>query len=66
MAKQVDYWDSINLQNGKYGKVSLQEGIGDFLSQLKNDNGAQMAAQELPVSDNVVIIVFYHFHNVIV
>lgn len=46
--KQQDFWDSINLRKGKYEKVSFQDGLGDFLSQLKKDSGAQMAAPELP------------------
>jgi hypothetical protein len=48
VAKQEDYWDSINLNRGEYSFVSLGEGIADFLGQLKQEQGAEMAAPELP------------------
>jgi hypothetical protein len=48
VAKQEDYWDSINLKNGLYERVSVPEAVSDFLGQLKQDNGAEMAAPELP------------------
>jgi hypothetical protein len=47
--KQEDYWDSINLKNGKYNAVPISDAIGDFLGQIQNDSGAQMSAPELPV-----------------
>lgn len=48
IAKQEDYWDSINLSQGRYSSVSLMDGLGDFLGQLKQDNSAEMVAPELP------------------
>lgn len=48
--KQTDYWDSINLINGKYEKVSFNDGFFDFIGQIQDNAGAEMAAQELPVS----------------
>jgi len=45
---QEDYWDSVNLKNGKYAKAPIIEGVTDFLSQLKQEVGAQVAAPELP------------------
>eukprot|EP01036_Dinobryon_divergens_P040801 gene40801-54002_t len=46
--KQEDYWDSINLKNGQYEKVPFLEGLSDFLGQLKQEAGAQVAAPEMP------------------
>jgi hypothetical protein len=51
--RQEDYWDSINLINGKYSKVSITEAIGDFLGQLQKETGAEMSAPELPVYNRV-------------
>ena len=48
ISKQEDYWDSINLKKGEYSQVSLLEGLSDFISQLQQDSGAEMAAPELP------------------
>lgn len=48
ITKQEDYWDSINLKNGKYVSVGLREAIVDFLGQLKKENSADLAAPELP------------------
>ena len=63
--KQEDYWDSINLQdptsrskssntasNMGYVKVEKTKALGDFLNQLKPDNGfnAPSAGPELPYS----------------
>ena len=31
VVKQEDYWDSINLKQGKYVSVGLLEGLSDFL-----------------------------------
>ena len=45
---QEDYWDSINLKNGKYETVSVIEGIKDFTNQLGKSIEAEMAAPELP------------------
>lgn len=54
---QTDYWDSINIQNGKadsssdaqYQKVDTKIAINDFLSQLKPENAiAPSAGPELP------------------
>ena len=45
---QEDYWDSINLNDGKYDSKSKLDGIKEFLNQLKNEGGAEMAAPELP------------------
>ena len=48
VSRQEDYWDSINLVSGSYKAVGFLDGLGDFLDQLKNDGGADMAAPELP------------------
>lgn len=48
ISKQDDYWDSINLSNGKYQKVGLGEGLSDFWNQVKAKSNAEMAAPELP------------------
>lgn len=48
ITQQVDYWDSVNLKDGKYSKAPIIEGIQDFLSQLKQEVGAQVAAPEMP------------------
>lgn len=47
---QTDYWDSINIQKGgSYAKVDKGIAVGDFLDQLKPDNGnAQAAGVEVP------------------
>lgn len=50
ITKQEDYWDSINLTNGKYNKVSFVEALGDFLGQIQRESGAEMSAPELPVT----------------
>jgi hypothetical protein len=49
---QADYWDSINIkEGGEYAKVGKGIAIGDFLDQLKPDNGnAAAAGPELPYS----------------
>jgi hypothetical protein len=49
VVKQEDYWDSVNLLNGKYLKMSLQDGIKDFIGQTKREVGAALSAPELPV-----------------
>ena len=46
--RQEDYWDSVNLKSGRYEQQSFAEGLGDFLQQLKDSKGADMAAPELP------------------
>jgi hypothetical protein len=46
--KQEDYWDSINLNGGKYEEKNRREGFKDFLSQLRQDTTAEMVAPELP------------------
>jgi SOUL heme-binding protein/Uncharacterized conserved protein (DUF2358) len=46
--QQDDYWDSVNLVGGKYVSKSTSEGIKDFLAQLRQEAGAEMAAPELP------------------
>jgi hypothetical protein len=48
--KQEDFWDSVNLKSGKYQAESLTAGLSDFLAELKQEAGAEMAAPELPVS----------------
>ena len=48
VTKQEDYWDSINLKDGQYDSKSKIDGIKEFLNQLKNEAGAEMAAPELP------------------
>lgn len=48
IVRQEDFWDSINLKNGKYEAVGKVAGLSDFLGQLKDESGAQMAAPELP------------------
>lgn len=45
---QVDYWDSINLNKGKYEEVQFTDGLNDFLSQIFVESTAEMAAPELP------------------
>jgi len=45
---QEDYSDSINLREGKYVTVPRTDGLLDFLSQLNQPQGAEMAAPELP------------------
>lgn len=45
---QEDYWDSINLREGKYVTVPRSDGLFDFLGQLNQPKGAEMAAPELP------------------
>eukprot|EP00980_Cylindrotheca_fusiformis_P012613 scaffold3084_cov144-Cylindrotheca_fusiformis.AAC.61 len=49
---QTDYWDSINIkEGGVYEKVDKGIAIGDFLNQLKPDNGnAAAAGPEIPYS----------------
>jgi hypothetical protein len=48
---QTDYWDSINLLQGKYQKVPKSVALQDFLSQLMQPGfEAQVAAPELPYS----------------
>ena len=49
IVKQEDFWDSINLIDGKYKQVSLPEALGDFIGQLQKESGAEMSAPELPV-----------------
>lgn len=46
--RQEDYWDSINLASGEYSTVSFFDGLRDFLGQLQDEKGAEMAAPELP------------------
>jgi hypothetical protein len=48
--QQEDFWDSINLKNGKYESQGFTVGLGDFLGQIKQETTAEMAAPELPVS----------------
>ena len=48
VCKQEDYWDSVNLEGNEYKKKNIGDGINDFLSQLKNEVNADMAAPELP------------------
>ena len=45
---QVDYWDSINLNKGKYEEMPFKDGLNDFLSQIFVETTAEMAAPELP------------------
>lgn len=46
---QQDYWDSINLKNGKYEAVSVLEGVQDFVGQLFQTKKAQLSMNsELP------------------
>ncbi len=45
---QVDYWDSINLNKGKYEEMPFTDGLNDFLSQIFVETTAEMAAPELP------------------
>ena len=59
VVKQEDYWDSINLIDGEYKAVSKNEGITDFLNQLKKESNAEMSAPELPVSDCALYIAKY-------
>ena len=48
VAKQEDYWDSVNLVNGPYTTKNVAEGLKDFAAQLKQEAGAEMGAPELP------------------
>jgi hypothetical protein len=47
---QTDYWDSINLIDGKYSDVPLMVGVQDFFGQLRDTSkgSAELAAPELP------------------
>ena len=58
--KQEDYWDSINLANGKYNKVSFGEALGDFLGQIQRESGAEMSAPELPVTTEDTDIIYQY------
>lgn len=51
--QQEDYWDSINLNSGQYRTVGRADALGDFYSQCKREDGAEMSAPELPVSTAV-------------
>lgn len=42
ISKQDDFWDSINLQGGKYSPVSFNEGLQDFLNQLGDETGGSL------------------------
>lgn len=46
--KQEDYWDSINLKEGKYEVVDFKTGLFDFIAQIKQESSAEMSAPELP------------------
>eukprot|EP01031_Cornospumella_fuschlensis_P031505 gene31505-38076_t len=48
VAKQEDYWDSVNLINGHYVKKGVAEGLGDFAEQLQKPSGAELSAPEMP------------------
>jgi len=49
ITRQADYWDSINLLNGKYQSVDKTLALQDFLNQLKPDEfNAPSAGPELP------------------
>mmetsp|Transcript_25942 Transcript_25942/g.24791 ORF Transcript_25942/g.24791 Transcript_25942/m.24791 type:complete len:384 (-) Transcript_25942:253-1404(-) len=48
VAKQDDYWDSINLKKGKYEAVSIVSGLSDLADQLKKEASAEMSAPEMP------------------
>lgn len=48
VCKQEDFWDSVNLQSGQYKPMSFLDGFNDFIGQLKDASGADMAAPELP------------------
>jgi hypothetical protein len=37
--RQQDYWDSINLRDGRYAPVSKLAGLADFVGQLKPGSG---------------------------
>lgn len=49
IAKQVDFWDSVNLVNGNYQTKPITEGLKDFFGQLQGETGAVQSAPELPV-----------------
>ena len=48
VAKQDDFWDSINLNGGKYGAVGILDGLKDLAGQLKQEINAEMSAPEMP------------------
>ena len=48
VAKQEDYWDSVNLVKGQYTTKNIAEGLKDFAAQLRQEAGAEMGAPELP------------------
>ena len=48
VAKQDDFWDSINLKKGQYGAVGLVDGLSDLAGQLKQEISAEMSAPEMP------------------
>mmetsp|Transcript_16165 Transcript_16165/g.37704 ORF Transcript_16165/g.37704 Transcript_16165/m.37704 type:complete len:393 (-) Transcript_16165:142-1320(-) len=49
IARQQDYWDSVNLEGGRYGAKDLISGIKDFVAQVKPaDDAASALGMELP------------------
>lgn len=46
--KQDDFWDSINLQKGKYEVKGITDGLKDLAGQLKQEISAEMSAPEMP------------------
>jgi hypothetical protein len=48
VARQDDYWDSINLKGGKYSAVGIANGLKDLANQLKQEASAEMSAPEMP------------------
>lgn len=44
IAKQQDYWDSVNLEGGRYGAKDLISGIKDFVAQVKPADDGGCAA----------------------
>jgi len=46
--RQDDYWDSVNLEKGEYKTRPFSQGLNDFFTCLSGDQGAEMAAPELP------------------
>ena len=50
IAKQEDFWDSINLgSGGSYEKKSFGDGLSDFLAQLENEVGPlEVVADSFP------------------
>lgn len=50
ITSQEDFWDSVNLVNGRYQQMGFLEGVKDFVDQLVPKAVADLSAPEFPVS----------------